>query len=337
LRGIQIFKASAAFAHPTASLNPGYNRDSINVRGIRSMTAAAISRFITSPDGLRLHIREYGDGNSDRLPVICLPGLSRTAEDFDVLAAALAHDPAMPRRVLALDYRGRGLSDYDRDPKNYALPVELADVIAVLDACAAAPAVIVGTSRGGLLAMMLAAVRPEAIAGVVLNDIGPVIEPKGLMRIKDYVGKLPQPGSFEEGAVILCRIADGQFPNLSAADWLAAAKRAWRDEDGRLILTYDTGLAHNLAAVTSGQPLPAMWPQFEALALKPVMVIHGANSDLLSAETVEAMKARHPAMEVLVIPDQGHAPLLVEPELIERIARFAEKCDALHVEMPPHQ
>jgi pimeloyl-ACP methyl ester carboxylesterase len=302
--------------------------------------AAAVSRFITSADGLRLHVREHpvcehGGGRAQPrsggtgLPVVCLPGLSRTTEDFDALAAALAADPAVPRRVLALDYRGRGLSDYDRDPKNYTLPVELADVIAVLDACNAMPAVIVGTSRGGLLAMLLAAVRPDTIAGAVLNDIGPVIEPRGLMRIKDYVGKLPQPASFEEGAEILRGIADGQFPNLTTADWIAAAKRAWRETDGRLVLTYDTALAHNFATVAVDQPLPTMWPQFEALAQKPLMIVRGANSDILSAETVEAMAARAPAMEVLVVPDQGHAPLLAEPEVIARIAQFAEKCDAI--------
>lgn len=288
-----------------------------------------VSRFITSADGLRLHLREYVGGRSQRLPVVCLPGLSRTADDFDALAATLAADPETPRRVLALDYRGRGLSDYDRDPKNYALPVELTDVIAVLDACGAAPAVIVGTSRGGLLAMMLAAARPDAIAGAVLNDIGPVIEANGLMRIKDYVGKLPEPASFEEGAEILRRIAAGQFPNLSDADWLAAAKRAWREQKGRLVLTYDPALAHNLAAVAFDQPLPTLWPQFGALAQMPVMVVRGAHSDILSAGTVEAMKTRDPAMEVLVVPDQGHAPLLVEPDVIARIGQFAGKCDAL--------
>jgi pimeloyl-ACP methyl ester carboxylesterase len=295
---------------------------------------AAISRFVTAPDGLRLHVREYGGSRAGRLPVVCLPGLTRTTGDFDILAAALATDAAIPRRVLALDYRGRGLSDYDPNPKNYALPVELADVIAVLDACRAAPAVVVGTSRGGLLAMMLAAARPQAIAGAVLNDIGPVLEAKGLKRIKEYVGKLPEPSSFEEGAAILRHVADGQFPNLSAADWLAAAKRAWREKDGRLVLTYDTALAHNLAAITFDQPLPTMWPQFDALAQKPVLTVRGANSDLLSAETVEAMQARHPAMEVLVVPDQGHAPLLTEPEIIASIARFAEKCDAVRGEAP---
>jgi pimeloyl-ACP methyl ester carboxylesterase len=300
-----------------------------------TVPVTAISRFVTSADGLRLHVREYGDAPAARLPVVCLPGLTRTTEDFDALAAALASDPAAPRRVLALDYRGRGLSDYDRDPKNYALPVELADVIAVLDACGAAPAVIVGTSRGGLLAMLLAQARPDMIAGAVLNDIGPVLEPAGLVRIKGYVGKLPQPESFEEGAKILLGISGGQFPDLTAADWLAAAKRAWRERDGRLVLTYDTGLAHNFAAVTVDQPPPAMWPQFEALARKPVMVIRGANSDLLSAETVEAMKARAAAMEVLVVPRQGHAPLLVEPDVIARIARFVGKCDAARTAAMP--
>lgn len=263
---------------------------------------------------------------------MCLPGLSRTAEDFEVLATAIAADAATPRRVLALDYRGRGRSDCDRNPKNYTLAVELSDVIAVLVALAAAPAVIVGTSRGGLLAMALATQRPGVVAGAVLNDIGPVIEAEGLIRIKRYVGKLPEPRTFEEGAEILRRIADGQFPNLAAADWLAVAKRGWREQNGRLIPTYDPALAHNLTAINPERPIPDMWPQFEALARVPVMVIHGANSDILSSGTVEAMTARHPGMDVLVIPDQGHAPLLVEPDVIARIKRFVAKCDAIHAE-----
>jgi pimeloyl-ACP methyl ester carboxylesterase len=294
------------------------------------MSAPGISRFVTAPDGLRLHVREYGDGRAQRLPVMCLPGLSRTAEDFEVLATAIAGDAAKPRRVLALDSRGRGLSEHDRDPKNYAIPVELADVMAVLVALGAAPAIIIGTSRGGLLAMALAAHRPGALAGVVLNDIGPVIEAGGLMRIKGFVGKLPQPRSFEEGADILRRIAGSQFPNLGAAHWLAAARRGWREKNGRLIPTYDPALAHNLASISADRPIATMWPQFEALTRVPVMVVRGANSDILSSETVDAMKARHLAMEVLVVADQGHAPLLVEPDIIASIRQFADKCDAAH-------
>ncbi|MCL2636549.1 MAG: alpha/beta hydrolase, partial [Betaproteobacteria bacterium] len=243
---------------------------------------------------------------------------------------AVASDAATPRRVLALDYRGRGLSEYDRNPNNYAIPVELADVIAVVVALAAAPAIFIGTSRGGLLAMALAAHRPAALAGVVLNDIGPVIEGQGLMRIKGFIGKLPEPRSFEEGADILRRLAGSQFPNLGAAEWLATARRGWREKNGRLVPTYDPALAHNLAGINVEGPLAAMWPQFEALGRVPVMVIHGANSDILSFETVDAMGARHPAMDVLVVPDQGHAPLLVEPDIIASIRRFAEKCDAAH-------
>ena len=295
------------------------------------------SRFITAPDGLKLHVRDYrvrdhGNKRARRLPMVCLPGLSRTTEDFGVLATAIAANVTAPRRVLALDYRGRGLSDYDRNPKNYAIPVELGDVTGVLVACGAAPAIIVGTSRGGLIAMALAVKQPGAIAGVVLNDIGPVIDAQGLTRIKSYIGKLPEPHSFQEGADILRRISEDQFPKLDAADWLTAAKRGWREHQGRLVPTYDPALAHNLAAINPNQPVPTMWPQFEALAQMPVMVIRGANSDILSAQTVEAMKARHPEMDVLVVPDQGHAPLLAEPPVIARIAQFAATCDAAHAE-----
>ena len=159
----------------------------------------ATTAFISAGDGLRLHARCYGARSVPALPVVCLPGLARTAADFEALGEALASDQSRPRRVIALDYRGRGQSEYDRDPANYNFQVELADVLAVMTALDAARAILIGTSRGGILAMLLAAVRPTAIAGCVLNDIGPVIEPKGLMRIKGYVGKLPQPRSFEEG------------------------------------------------------------------------------------------------------------------------------------------
>src|SRR6185437_9925759 len=203
--------------------------------------------------------------------------------DFDPLAAALAGGRDRPRRVLALDYSGRGLSEYDRDPTRYSIPIELGDVITVLTARAVASAVFVGTSRGGLIAMALAVARPTMIAGVVLNDIGPVIEPQGLMRIKGYVGKLPQPNSFTEGAEALRRLFGAQFPKLGEADWLASARRAWQERDGRLVLAYDPRLADGLAALAPDRPLPTMWPQFDALAHVPMMVIRGANSDILSA------------------------------------------------------
>jgi pimeloyl-ACP methyl ester carboxylesterase len=314
------------------------------------MNVEARSVFVSAPDGLRLHVSSQGSRSAAALPVVCLPGLARTAADFDALADALAGDPpslrfgvqarkrvialatagdaARPRRVIALDYRGRGQSEYDHDPARYNFQVELADVLAVVTALDATPAIFIGTSRGGILAMLLAAVRPSAIAGVVLNDIGPVIEPKGLIRIKGYVGKLPQPRTFEEGAEILRRLFDAQFPKLGPQDWLIAARRTFRQDNGALVPTYDPKLAKTLEGVDFEKPFPPLWAQFDALAHVPVMVIRGANSDILSAATVETMRARRATLETIEVPDQGHAPLLVEPETIARIVAFAAGCDS---------
>ncbi len=284
------------------------------------------SVFISAPDGLRLHARSYGRRSAPALPVVCLPGLARTAADFEALAEALASGTSRPRRVIALDYRGRGQSEYDRDPANYNFQVELADVLAVVAALDATPAIFVGTSRGGILVMLLAAMRPTAIAGAVLNDIGPVIEPKGLIRIKGYVGKLPQPRSFEEGAEILRRLFDAQFPKLGPDDWLASARRTFRQDNGALVPTYDVNLAKTLEGIDFDKPFPPLWAQFDALGKTPVMVIRGENSDILSAATVDAMRVRRPALETIEVPDQGHAPLLAEADVIARIADFAARC-----------
>jgi pimeloyl-ACP methyl ester carboxylesterase len=292
---------------------------------LASSTADPYSTFVTAPDGLRLHVRCYGRASAAGTPVVCLPGLARTSADFDVLATALSRDGRQPRRVIALDYRGRGLSQYDRDPANYSLPVELADVLAVVAALETLPAVFIGTSRGGILTMLLAAVRPSAIAGAVLNDIGPVIEPQGLMRIKSYVGKLSQPRSFEEGAEILRRLFHSQFPRFGPDDWLAAARRMFKEENGQLVTTYDPKLATTLAGVDLEQPIPALWKEFDALAHVPLMVIRGANSDILSASTVAQMKARHPALETFDVPNQGHAPLLAEADVISLITKFVQR------------
>lgn len=284
------------------------------------------SVFISAPDGLRLHVRAYGSASRPALPIVCLPGLSRTAEDFETLAEALTQDG--DRRVIALDYRGRGRSDYDRNPFNYAVHVELADLMAVVAALDCAPAIFVGTSRGGILTMFLAALRPTLIAGVVLNDIGPVIEPKGLVRIKGYVGRLPRPRDFEEGAEILRRLFSAQFPKLGPEDWLLASRRAFRkQDDGRLMPTYDSRIAKTMEGVDFERPLPPLWKEFDALANVPVMAIRGENSDLLSAATVEAMRTRRSDLDTLVVPDQGHAPLLAEPDVIARIRTFVARCD----------
>jgi len=288
-------------------------------------TARSRSIFVSAPDGLRLHVRAWGQRTAPALPVICLPGLARTAADFAPLAAGLTGPAAPPRAVYALDYRGRGRSQYDR-PANYSFAVELADLIAVLTALDIGRAVFVGTSRGGLLTMLLASARPGVIAGVVLNDIGPVIEPKGLVRIKGYIGKLPQPTSFEDAATVLRRLFGAQFPALTEDDWRAFAHRTFDERDGQLVPNYDPRLAETLRGVDVERPLPALWNEFAALAALPVLVIRGANSDVLAPATVKAMRARHKELKTIEVPDQGHAPLLAEPALIARIAAFIETC-----------
>jgi pimeloyl-ACP methyl ester carboxylesterase len=292
-----------------------------------SPTTAA-GRFVTAQDGLRLFVRDWRPADeAARLPVVCLPGLARSGADFEELAAALANDPGRPRRVLAIDSRGRGQSDYDPNPANYNLAVELADVMAVLTALGLGRAVFVGTSRGGLLTMLLATARPTAIAGCVLNDIGPEIDMTGLLRIKRYVGKLPEPSDFADAARLLKQTMGEQFPKLSDEAWLKWAHRSFKEANGRLVLDYDLKLATTLTEVDPAKPLPTMWKEFDALSGVPMLVVRGANSDLLSPATLAAMQARHPGMQSFEVPDQGHAPLLAEPDVIDRIAEFVAACE----------
>jgi pimeloyl-ACP methyl ester carboxylesterase len=284
------------------------------------------SIFAETPDGLRLHVREYGSSAASGVSVVCLPGLARTTADFDALAPALAYGPTT-RRVIAVDSRGRGRSEYDINPQNYNLVVELADVVAVLRTLQIGPAIFVGSSRGGILTMLLAAANPKAIAGAVLHDIGPAIEPAGLARIKSYVGKLPQPASLAEGGEILRRLFAVQFPKLTPEQWLSAARRTWKIEHSALVPTYDVQLARILDEFDSEQPPPPLWSEFDALSHVPILIIRGANSDILSAATVQAMRARHPGLECIEVPDQGHVPLLEGADLLQRIGAFVERCD----------
>jgi pimeloyl-ACP methyl ester carboxylesterase len=240
---------------------------------------------------------------------------------------ALAADHAQPRWVVSFDYRGHGQSEYDRNPDNYSIRVDLADLTAVLAALAIPPAIFIGTSHGGLLAMMLAASRPTALAGVILNDIGPVIEPQGLLQLKGYVGKLPIPRDFAEGAEILHWLFAARFPKLAPEDWVALAQRTWREHGGGLVPDYDVRIARALQVDWERSPA-TLWKQFDALARVPLMVIRGANSHMLTMTTLNAMLARRAETAVAVVPDQGHAPLLDGPKLTHRITTFIASCDA---------
>ena len=281
------------------------------------MTVSPVSCFYSAQDGLRLHLRDY-PGPSGPTPVVCLPGLARTAADFDMLARRLAPT----RRVVALDYRGRGLSERDSNWQNYDLMVESADILTVLAAAGIGEAVVVGTSRGGLHAMLFAAVRPTLLRGVVLNDIGPVLEPKGLARIRGYVGKLPEPRTWSDAISLAKSIMGAQFTALDEASWDAYARLTFEEKDGRFLPRYDMNLMRPLANLDLEAPLPDLWPQFEGLAHVRVLAIRGENSDLLSQETLDGMAARHPRFESFIVPGQGHAPLLLDEPTLARIEAF---------------
>ncbi|BAT60741.1 acyl-CoA esterase [Variibacter gotjawalensis] len=281
------------------------------------------SHFIEAADGLKLHAVEYGVDNGG-LPVVCLPGLARTVGDFAGIARALAADG---RRVVVIEYRGRGLSGYDSNLANYNPLIEIRDALTVFDTLSVSRAVFVGTSRGGILTMLMAPTEGSRIAGVVLNDIGPELMIEGLVRIKGYVGKLPQPKSIDDGAAILKELFEVQFPNYTAADWLGSAELTWREENGTLKLSYDPNLSVTVKDVEPDQTPPTMWDQFDALKSKPLMLVRGALTDLISSATAKKMAERHPGMELIEIADEGHPVRLDRPEVAERIKAFVRACD----------
>ena len=287
------------------------------------------SHFLTSQDGLRLHYRDYGSAQDPGVPVVCLSGLTRNAADFGILAHALAQGAAggKKRRVICPDYRGRGLSDFDPNWENYNLMVENGDILNVLTVAGIESAVFIGTSRGGLHTMVLSATRPGVLRGAVLNDIGPVIEQIGLIRIRNYVGKTPLPHSWDEAVDLLKNINAAHFTALSDAEWQVFARQIFREENGKPVGAYDPNLVKPMEGLDLTVPVPTMWPQFEGLANIPVMVVRGENSDLLTAETVDEMTKRHPNCVALNVPNEGHAPLLNDAPTIKAIAAFVAKCD----------
>lgn len=282
------------------------------------------SRFVTAQDGLRLHARLYGRPAASRLPLVCLPGLSRNSGDFDGLARTLAPE----RQVIALDYRGRGLSGWDANWQNYALPVELGDALSVLAELGVARAVFLGTSRGGLLTMLAGMARPELLAGAILNDIGPVIEGAGLARIRAYLGRLREPATMDEAVALLKSAGAERFPALTDDDWRGQAESIWSVTDGVFAPAFDPALAKTLENADFDAPLPTLWPQFDGLAGVPLMVIRGDHSDILSTETVAAMAERRPDMDIVTVAGQGHAPLLTDAATTGRIAEFVRRRDA---------
>ncbi|AXS40227.1 alpha/beta hydrolase [Breoghania sp. L-A4] len=275
-----------------------------------------------SQDGLRLFARAWGPEDSAEPPVVCLPGLTRNSRDFDRLASHLSDRAGPARRVMALDYRGRGGSGRDPDWRNYALPVEQADILALLGYAGIDHADFIGTSRGGLHIMMLAASRPGLIRKAVLNDIGPVIEAQGLKRIATTVGFKPPNASWDVAAQALRREQGAIFPKLTGPDWLEYARQIFREQDRTIFADYDPALGKTLEDLDFSSPPPPLWELFAALEGMPVMVVRGALSDILSEATVCGMEARHSRFSHLAVPDQGHAPLLWDTPTLQALAAF---------------
>ena len=276
--------------------------------------------YLPSADGLRLHALVYGDAHRGTTPVVCLPGLTRNAQDFHDLAVLLS-DAEHRRRVIVIDYRGRGGSAYDPDWHHYTVTVEAVDVRQMLKALGVLEAFIVGTSRGGLITMVLAVTHPILIKACVLNDIGPVIEAKGLERIASYVGKGSLPKDWDE-AVLKLKASNADFTDLAEIEWRAFATLVFQETAEGLQLRYDAALGNTLLGLDFSKPLPTAWPLFDALATVPVLVLRGENSDLLSEETLDEMAKRHGGMESLTVPNEGHAPFLGREATAGVIADF---------------
>lgn len=281
----------------------------------------------SAQDGLRLHARVYGDTEDGRLPVVCLPGLTRNARDFHALALRLSRRQEAPRKVVAFDYRGRGDSAHDTNWRNYDVAVEAGDIIAGLTVLNIDKAVFIGTSRGGLIIFALAAMRPGAIAAAVLNDIGPVLEGVGLAQIASYLKRSPKPATYAEAVAIQRAANEEAFPALAEEDWERMVHAMYRDENGRPVPDFDPALTKAVSGIDLNKPLPDLWPQFEGLRGVPVLAIRGANSRLLSADTLEEMERRHPDIETVTVEGQGHAPLLETGDLPRRITAFLDRVE----------
>jgi pimeloyl-ACP methyl ester carboxylesterase len=294
----------------------------------QSEPSGRIVRF-RAQDDLSLAARIFDAPAWDRLPLLCLAGLSRNSRDFIALGRYFSEHPTEPRRVIALDYRGRGLSESDRNWRNYTPMVEAHDVLAATTAFGIERAILVGTSRGGILAMLLGAMRPALIAGVVLNDIGPIVEGTGLARIKTYLSAARTVASWEEAVATVRQMGGGQFKGVSEADVQATAEAYFAPTQRGLAPQFDAKLIQSVGDIDLAQKVPELWPQFASLARVPVLAIRGEFSDVLSPRTLTQMAERHAQLEEFTVRGQGHAPLLRDSATLDRIRAFASRCGDL--------
>ena len=276
--------------------------------------------FWQAPDGLRLHYRDYAarEPVAGRVPLVCLPGLTRNARDFANLAERLSAE----WRVICPEMRGRGDSDYAKNSVTYNPLQYVQDVNALFDQIGVDRFAVIGTSLGGLMAMILALVEARRIAGAVINDVGPVIEAAGLERIRDYVGQARSFPTWMHAARALEEEHGAAFPEFGPFDWLAMAKRVMvLGQNGRIVFDYDMKIAEPFEK-PGGEAGVDLWPGYMALAGRPLLLIRGGLSDLLSAETFDEMRARNPEAAAVYVPQVGHAPTLDEPVVVSAIEEW---------------
>ena len=285
----------------------------------KPQTRAWADRYWISRDGLRLHYRDY-PGRADRPPLLMLHGLTRNSRDFENVAERYAGD----WRVIAIDFRGRGLSQHDPNPVNYAPPAYAADVLQLLDELGIDQAVFVGTSLGGLVTMTTAVLAPQRIAAAILNDVGPELDQAGLDRIRTYVGKPVVFADWNEAAAVLQSRLGDVHPSYGPVEWLRYARRVCRETERGVEFDYDMAIVDNFNRGEIG-PIADAWPFYRALAGKPLLILRGERTDLLSQSTAERMQQEIPGAELVTVMNVGHAPDLDEPEAVAAIDRLLGK------------
>jgi pimeloyl-ACP methyl ester carboxylesterase len=277
--------------------------------------------YFTNPDGLQQHYRDYNTAGDDAPVVLCMPGLTRNARDFEDIAAHLADRC----RVICAEQRGRGDSDWDPQPSRYLPVTYVADMIALLDHLRVRQVIAIGTSLGGLMTLLIQALHPGRLQAAVINDIGPEIDPKGIERIKSYVGKGSPPQDWDEVIASVKTANSGVYPHFSEEDWAWFARKLYGDRDGRPAALYDPAISQNFENDDS-QSAPDLWPVFAASHSIPMVVLRGELSDILMASTLERMAQEHPDLVPVIVPGLGHVPLMrerkVQAAIDALVARF---------------
>lgn len=276
-------------------------------------------KYYSSHDGLKLYYRDYNHRDCDKTPLLCLHGLTRNSKDFNKFARHFAWQ----RRVICLDIRGRGKSEYDPDYQNYQIPVYVRDVLTFLEHAGLDQVIAVGTSMGGLISMILGSTVPDIFKAIILNDIGPEVDPKGLERISGYVGKGIILQGWQQAIDSMKAMFNNIFPDYTPEDWELFTRNTFREqEDGTIITNYDQAIGTAMRETAENAVPVDLWPIFKGLSHIPVMTLRGENSDILSKQTLEKMADEHPDFTHVTITDRAHTPDLNEDISLREIGNF---------------